>query len=436
MIGPTLAIVDDDRDFSVFLMKVAHGQGFRTRQFHTVAEATYWLASNDADLTILDMALPDGTGLDVLERLPPDRHGQIVFVSGTGDAEQIRRAVASPATGFIGKPVGTDTLERLLRKVQQDFRSRHREHQPGDGALLGDSAAMLRVRQDIAHVAATGLNVLILGETGTGKELVARAIHARSGRLGRLTCVNCGAVPADLLASQLFGHERGAFTGACGRHIGVFEQATGGTLFLDEIGEMPPALQVYLLRVLETGSVVRVGGSAETPVDARIVAATSRLPGEGMLREDLFYRIGHYLIELPPLRARGNDIQLLAHRFIAALNVRHGGPPKQLDPTCIDRLHSHPWPGNVRELLAATERAYLRSRDGRVHINPFAPGRRHAESDDVVRFRIGTPLQEIEDEMLRRTLAFHGGDKTATARSLGVSVRTVHNHLARARLHG
>jgi len=295
---------------------------------------------------------------------------------------------------------------------------------------------MHRVRQDILRVAPTGMNVLVLGETGTGKELVARAVHAHSGRTGKLVCVNCGAMPAELMASQLFGHERGAFTGAASRHAGVLEQAHGGTLFLDEIGEMPAALQVYLLRVLETGSVVRVGGSGEIPVDVRIVAATNRLPADGALRDDLFYRLGQYVIELPPLRARGNDVRLLAHRFVARLNDKYGGPPKRLDPAGIARLSSYPWPGNVRELMAATERAHVSASGPWVDINPRALAARAPDDGDSVRFRIGTPLQVVEEEMLRRTLAFHDGDKTATARTLGISVRTVHNHLARSRRHG
>ncbi|MBN8768986.1 MAG: sigma-54-dependent Fis family transcriptional regulator [Stenotrophomonas nitritireducens] len=436
MTAPTLAIVDDDPDFSVFLTRVARSAGFLTHQFHTVSEASFWLSSNEVDLTILDMALPDGTGLDILGRIPADRHGQIVFVSGTSDTEQIRRAVASPATEFIGKPVGTIALEQLFRRVQEDLQCRRHGKDDAGLDLVGESAPMRRVKHDILRVAPTDMNVLVLGETGTGKELVARAVHAHSGRSGKLICMNCGAVPAELMASQLFGHERGAFTGAANRHAGFLEQADGGTLFLDEIGEMPAALQVYLLRVLETGTVVRVGGTGEIPVDVRVVAATNRLPDEGMLRDDLFYRLGHYLIELPPLRARGDDIRLLASRFVALLNDKYGGPPKRLDPAGIARLLRHAWPGNVRELMAATERAYLNASGPMVDINPLALARRAPDGGDVVQFSIGTPLQDIEEEMLKRTLAFHGGDKTATARSLGVSVRTVHNHLARTRLHG
>nr|WP_225540849.1 sigma-54 dependent transcriptional regulator [Xanthomonas sp. XNM01] len=436
--APVLAIVDDDRDFGACLADVAERVGIRTRLLPSLAEAVPWLAGNDADLTMLDMTLPDGTGLELLERLPLKRHGQIVFVSGTNDAESIRRAVSTTATEFISKPLREDVLERLLQTTQDRYRQRL---QPPGTPLLGLSPAMDAVRADIARVAPTGLNVLIAGETGTGKELVAAAIHQASGRRGRLVSVNCGALPAELMASQLFGHERGAFTGANARHAGFFEQAAGGTLFLDEIGEMPPALQVYLLRVLETRRIVRVGGTEEVPVDVRIVAATQRgmqtLGTDPGLRPDLFYRLGRYVIEMPPLRARGEDVFLLADAFIDALNREHRGD-KRLDPRCRTGVMRHAWPGNVRELMAATERAYLVSDGDLVNVVPLphtmaAPPVEDASS---VLFRVGMSLQEIQDAMLHRTLAFHGGDKTATARSLGVSVRTIHNQLARSRGHG
>jgi len=434
--GPTLAIVDDDLDFSMLLANFARRKGFRTQQLYSVAEAGSWLRQNDVDLTLLDMGLPDGTGLDIIECVPRDHRGQIVFVSGTDDPDQIRRAVATPASAFLGKPLREDALERLLAQTRARFESRRRGQRRADGGLLGDSPAMRRVREDIARVAPSRASVLITGETGTGKELVARALHGASGRRGRMISVNCGAVPPDLLASQLFGHERGSFTGAVGRHLGYFEQAAGGTLFLDEIGEMPPMLQVYLLRVLETGRVVRVGGSEEIPVDARIVAATHR-SDRGALRDDVYYRIARYPIDLPPLRQRGGDIELLANAVVHRLNRESGDDHKQLDPACVPALMRHPWPGNVRELVAATERAYLHSTGPQVHVAPIHPGTgRHSDGDpDAVQFRVGMTFQEVEEAMLGRTLAFHRGDKTATARTLGVSVRTIHNHVARRR-HG
>ncbi|MBP3983383.1 sigma-54-dependent Fis family transcriptional regulator [Pseudoxanthomonas helianthi] len=437
MNAPTLAIVDDDHDFGLFLASIAKRRGFQTQQFHTVAEACPWLNRNDAELTMLDMALPDGTGFDVLKSRPPEHRGRIVFVSGTGDADEIRRAVASPADEFLGKPLEEGAIDRLLSQAHARFSSRMKGQLDHGRLLIGESAAMMQVREDIGRVAPTRLSVLIAGETGTGKEMVARAIHQESGRRGRMVSVNCGAVPADLLASQLFGHERGAFTGANSRHRGYFEQAEGGTLFLDEIGEMPAALQVYLLRALETGSIVRVGGTEEVALDVRIIAATHRIQtGEpGPLRDDLYYRLARFPIEIPPLRARGADIELLANSFVHALN-REYEEDRRLDPACLPRLLAYAWPGNVRELMSATERAYLRSPNSLVHVTPIGCREHSAIEADRICFRPGMTFRQMEDEMLRHTLAYHRGDKTAAAKSLGVSVRTIHNHLARLRSHG
>jgi DNA-binding NtrC family response regulator len=318
------------------------------------------------------MVLPDGSGLDVIHRVPSDHRGQIVFISGTNDPDQIRRAVATPASEFIGKPVCEETLHRLLERSYARFEERARHEARLSRTLLGESAEMRRVRQDIERAGPSQVNVLITGVTGTGKELVARALHEASNRPGNLVSVNCGAVPADLLASQMFGHERGSFTGAFARHLGWFEQAEGGTLFLDEIGDMPPALQVYLLRVLETQCITRVGGNQEIPVDVRVIAATHSAFGPGM-RDDLYYRLARYVIALPPLRKRGSDVELLASSFVHRLDTGTAGPLRQLDPMCIPLLHRHPWPGNVRELAAAVEQAYLQGSGGRVFVQPQSP---------------------------------------------------------------
>ena len=309
--------------------------------------------------------------------------------------------------------------------------------------LVGESRAIRRMRQEIAKIAGSDVSVLITGETGTGKELVARALHRASGRRGPLVAVNCGAVAPDLLASQLFGHERGSFTGANARHIGVFEQAQHGTLFLDEIAEMSPQMQVYLLRVLESGAVTRVGGSSEITVAARVVAATNRYPhsaiADGLLREDLYYRLAGYEIALPPLRDREDDILLLVHAFLDELNASNG-TRRELDPRCEDALRQHGWPGNVRELRSAISRAYLTADGDHIALFPQRSGavtaggvhddRMHDDSMQLV-FRVGMTYAEMETAMLMKTLAHEGGDKHATAAALGVSTRTIHNQLAR-----
>lgn len=436
MSTPCMAIIDDDLAFASLASDYASRKGFATKSIHSANEARLWLADNDPDLTLLDIWLPDGDGFDIIESVPRDHSGRIVFVTGSTSAEHARRAVASPADAYLCKPLPPARLDELL----EDARHRHRLHadttMPGRFGLVGESPALRAVLRDIATVASYDTSVLILGETGTGKEVVARALHQLSRRRGRFVAINCGAVPAELLSSHLFGHERGSFTGATGRHTGYFEQADGGTLFLDEIGDMPAELQIYLLRVLEAGVVTRLGGSEEIPVNTRVIAATHRcldgVEGNG-LRPDLYYRLARFPLHLPALRERGGDVELLAQHFLRLLNRLHG-THKRLNSHCIDALRAYDWPGNVRELAGVVEHSYLRSGDEPVFIRPpSAAGGRHVAQDDMtVLFRVGMSWRQIQEEMLNKTLAFHGGDKTAAARSLGVSVRTIHNHLSRS----
>ncbi|MGQ4583009.1 sigma 54-interacting transcriptional regulator [Lysobacter sp. F60174L2] len=301
--------------------------------------------------------------------------------------------------------------------------------------MIGECDALRGVQDDLAKIAPTRASVLVTGESGTGKELVARALHRQSGRDGPFVAVNCGAIAPELLASHLFGHERGSFTGAASRHVGLFEQAHGGTLFLDEVAEMPPPLQVYLLRVLETGLLTRVGGTESIAFDARVIAATNRDPmvaiDEGRLREDLFYRLADFIVVLPPLRSRGDDRLLLANHFIDRFNAEHGAD-KRLSRESLHVLHGYDWPGNVRELRSAIQRACILGDGDRVdlHEPPPHPVGGEAEADSV-NFRVGMSYAEVEREMLLKTLARYGNDKTRTARALGVSVRTIHNQLGR-----
>jgi DNA-binding NtrC family response regulator len=387
------------------------------------------------DLSLLDVQLPDGSGFDVIQKCALDDYGKIVFLTGDPAGEGVLPASSLPASDYLTKPLSPEKLDQLLREVS--IRVARRGPRSGDATygLIGECAAMQRVRREIARIAPIPVPVLLTGETGTGKELVARAIHRASARRGPFVAVNCGAIAPDLLASQLFGHERGSFTGASTRHIGVFEQAQHGTLFLDEIGEMPAQMQVYLLRVLESGLVRRVGGSAEIAVAARVIAATNRDPqaaiAEGKLRQDLYYRLAVYEIALPPLRERGEDIVLLANAFLDQLNADHGNR-RVLDPHCLDALRSHGWPGNVRELRSAVSRAYLIADDDVLTLDPPRHGPPCPSDGDLV-FRVGMSYAEMETAMLMKTLAHFGGDKRATAAALGVSTRTIHNQLARLR---
>jgi DNA-binding NtrC family response regulator len=325
--------------------------------------------------------------------------------------------------------------------------------------MVGRTPRMHELFDEVQRVAPLDVGVLVQGESGTGKELVTRAIHQLSGRRGKFVAVNCGALAPDLLSSQLFGHERGSFTGATQAHAGFFEQAEGGTLFLDEITEMPPSLQVYLLRVAETHRLTRVGGSRDIPVDVRIVAASNRdlqhAVATGALRSDLYFRLLEFPLLVPPLRERREDVPLLARHFMRELNARHGAR-KRLSERALDELSTRYWPGNVRELQHVLQRQYIMSGDdGEIEaaIEAERPlyrrssDRRRQDDDakgaaaqtnthDTLHFNVGATLEHVERTVVLATLAHCHNDKPKTARMLGISLKTVYNKLERYRAHG
>jgi len=303
--------------------------------------------------------------------------------------------------------------------------------------MIGESAAMNVVRCLVERVAPTDATVLISGESGSGKEPVAQSIHQRSARrAGAFIAVNCGAIPATLIEAELFGYERGSFTGAARSHEGVFERASGGTLFLDEVTEMPSEMQTRLLRLLETRKFFRVGGSQEVDTDVRVVAATNRCPihaaQSGVLREDLLYRLAVFPIVLAPLRERGDDVLLLAQYFLDGLNER-SGTQKRLTPAALDVLVRHSWPGNVRELKNAIERAFILSDDAlSLEILPVraAPAAGDATAATGVSVPLGTTLAQAERQVIEATLAHWNGNKSRSAQALGCSLKTLYNKLA------
>ena len=303
------------------------------------------------------------------------------------------------------------------------------------GPLVGESPEMVEVAERLRRIARSPAAVMLVGESGTGKEVAAQVLHTCSARShGPFVSVNCGAIPANLVEAELFGYERGAFTGAVRQHAGYFERASGGTLFLDEITEMPIDLQAKLLRVLESGRMVRVGGTEEIAIDVRIVTATNHSTDAAVrnrhLREDLFYRLAVFLVRLPPLRLRGDDIELLADAFLAQLN-RENGTVKRFDPTTLTVARTHAWPGNVRELKNCVERSYVLSDDVvRLDVQPALNIADNAlDSGDCVRLAIGTTMADAERELLLATLRHCGGNKRRTADVLGVSLKTVYNKL-------
>lgn len=303
------------------------------------------------------------------------------------------------------------------------------------GALFGGSDAMLSLYEQIERVALTDATALIIGESGTGKELIARTIHDFSARRDApFIAVNCGAIPDNLLEAELFGHERGSFTGAAQARVGYFEHAKGGTVFLDEVTEMAPVRQVKLLRALETGRFFRVGGSEEVVSDVRILAATNRDPAtavkENGLREDLMYRLAVFPLRAPPLRERENDRELLAEHFLAKLNTQHG-TTKLFSKRAIETMRGYSWPGNVRELKNAVYRAYILAEETvelpHPHLNSRA--KRPITQGDAMSIWVGTPLVDAQRQIILATLKHCGGDKRKTAKALGVSLKTLYNRL-------
>ena len=302
--------------------------------------------------------------------------------------------------------------------------------------MVGDSPVMQSVSNQIRLVARADVTVMVVGESGTGKELAANAIHDLSERRrGPFLAVNCGAIPANLAEAELFGYEKGSFTGAQRQHIGHFERVTGGTLFLDEVTEMPPELQVKLLRVLETGRFVRVGGSEEIDVDVRLITATNRDPyqavREGHLREDLLYRLAVFPLNLPALRERGDDVIRLGEYFLDLLNAKYSAA-KRYTPAALAQLRAHHWPGNVRELRNCIERSFIMS-DEEVDLEINRPGPvtgPRVGSDGCVRVPLGSTVADAEREMILATIDHCGGNKRKAADVLGISVKTVYNKLA------
>ncbi len=440
---PTTAsvlLVDDDPQFFTIVQALAERKGCSLTGAGSLAQALRLTERQRFDLILVDLSLPDGSGLELLNQLHPEQAGQVVVVTGHPSVETAVRALRLPVLDYLIKPIRGEQLQHMLDGAVASAALRAEESSAEDqcGDLIGRTTVMHQLFEQIRRVAPLDVTVLIHGESGTGKELAARAIHQYSDRSGRFVAVNCGAIAPELLTSQLFGHERGSFTGAVRDHAGFFEQAQGGTLFLDECTEMPLQLQTHLLRVLEERDVTRVGASASRPVDVRVIAATNREPlqavRDGALRADLYYRLMDFPLAMPPLRSHPSDIPLLAQRFLDRFNRRHG-THRRFAPDATNRLMAHDWPGNVRELKHVIHRAWVMSGD-ELEIGRQQPlnslGSMHAARDpNAMPFRVGMTIEEMERQMLLRTLAHFDNDKTRTAEALGISLKTIYNKLSR-----
>ncbi|HEV8441234.1 MAG TPA: sigma-54 dependent transcriptional regulator [Methylomirabilota bacterium] len=405
-------------------------------------------------LVIADLGMPIVDGLGLLRALRAYQPEiPVVILTGSGGIETGLSAMQEGAYDCVTKPVDASRLRVVLERALEDGRARkelgrlRRQMRGayGTGVLVGHSAAMQHVQRLIEMAAPTPAPVLITGETGTGKELVARTLHTLSARAsGPFIAVNCSAIPETLLEGEMFGHEKGAFTGAFERRAGCFEVAHGGTIFLDEVAEMSPATQAKLLRVLEQGAVRRVGAKSELKVDVRVLAATNKDPAtaikEGALREDLYYRLNVLNIALPPLRERNEDIPLLVEEFIREFDTKYEKRIKGVDDEALQLLRAHPWPGNVRELRNTIERAIIACPGDVVTASGLRPGpvrRRAAASErgDTITVSLGAPLRDVEREVILGTLAWANDNKTRAAQILGISQKTLYNKL-RAYNHG
>lgn len=435
-------LVEDDPHARAAVLECVEAAGFDVVTATDRTTALAELAVSEFDLLLCDVFLPDGTCFDVLregDHASADLY--VILMSGDLDATRAFSGDKLRSMKFVAKPLDFEafraTLDEVAATLAKDKRSDSADVVRGADRILGSSEAMERVRDLARRVAPSDFSVYIQGESGVGKELVARAIHEMSPRRKQpFVAVNCGAIPDSLVDSELFGHERGAFTGANARRAGVFEQANGGTLFLDEIAEMPVELQVRLLRALEENVVRRVGGNKDIQIDVRIISATNRdfasAIESGDFREDLFYRLCVMPITIPPLRVRSGDVAELVDHFLA-LHGRKSGERLEFGEEALERLSRHPFPGNVRELRNVVQRAILLA-DGEIGVEHLHLQKSEFGGDttgDPTRLivRVGDSIADAERRLIQATIDHEGGDKRAAAVSLGVSLRTLYNRL-------
>jgi len=436
---PHALIVDDDLSFQLGFAEAIRQEGFTASTTATLAEARAELGRQMPDVVFFYLHLPDGSGLDLLGDLDGS-HPETVLITGQASVETAVEALRRGASDYLTKPVDFARVKMVLanvartRELKQEIGSLRTElRRLGRfGLLIGSSAPMQKVYDLLAKVAKTEATILITGETGTGKELVAQTVHRMSRRNREpFLPLNCGAVSPNLIESELFGHERGSFTGADRVHKGFFERAHRGTLFLDEVTETPLELQVKLLRVLETSTVNRVGGTETMKVDVRVIAATNRRPeeavAEGKLREDLHYRLNVFPIHLPTLWERREDIELLAEHFLALLN-KDEGTSKKFTQTAIDRLRSHRWPGNVRELRNVVQRAFILAEED-IGIDAIPLGVPEQAAGSSLNLKVGTSVAEAERRLILATLEQFGNDKKKAAEVLQISLKTLYNRI-------
>jgi DNA-binding NtrC family response regulator len=438
-------IVDDEPAIREVLEMILQEWGYDVRLAVDGNQAKELVESYDPEIVISDVVMPQLSGLDLLRCLKAGNPTRpVILVTAHASIDLAVESMKQGAQDFITKPMDYPKLRAILKAAESDIETRQTsrkltsqlERGSGFGEFVGTSKAMREVYDLIQSLSSTDASAIITGESGTGKELAARTIHRLSKRAdGPFIAVNSAAIPETLIESEVFGHEKGAFTGAVGTRPGCFELASGGTLFLDEIGEMPLQLQPKLLRVLEDGKVRRLGGKQEFEFDVRVIAATNQEPRnaiqEGRLREDLYYRLTVFTVHLPPLRDRKEDIPLLAQHFIGEFNKKHGTSVEALRDDSMDMLMTYSWPGNVREFRNVMERAMILSKGEWIesfHLPPYLRNPTTESSSKIV-LPLGITAAEAERELILKTLENTNHNKAEAARQLGLDVKTIRNKL-------
>ncbi len=461
-------IVEDDVDSAQMMAALVASDNFTVATAHNLGDARRQLALQPPDIVLLDLQLPDGSGMSLFDDPELLAQSEVVLITGHASLDTSIQALRLGAADYLVKPVSPKQLHGILSRVMRPSALKAElatltakwKDTGTFGHLWGRSPPMRRVYEQISRVAVTAVTVFITGESGTGKELVAKTVHDLSRRRKRpFLAINCGAISPNLIESELFGHEKGSFTGADRQHQGFFERAHGGTLFLDEVTEMPPELQVKLLRVLETGTFQRVGSTQALEADVRVIAASNRPPetavAAGKLREDLLYRLNVFPIVCPPLRERADDIGLLAEHFLAEVSQAEG-VNKRFTREAITKLERYRWPGNVRELRNVVQRSYVMTTGDVITEEwlptngPTSPGAAAAAhtatsahggaseapaqpaslpNANTITVQVGTSIAEAERQLILATFAHCGHNKERTAAALGISLKTLYNRL-------
>ena len=443
-----ILVVDSDAKSGRALQKLISSWGYDAILEQNGSPDLAAIAKTDPAVIVDSPNLLSGRGFDVLRHVKTQQTEiPVILLAESGSVELAIRAIQEEgAFYYFEKPVDANKLRVVLDRAveltearrENELLRRQLQDHGTFGELVGNSAPMREVYSLVDQLASSSASVLITGESGTGKELIARTIHQLSPRRDKpFIGINCSAIPETLMESELFGHEKGAFTGAASTRVGCFELADGGTLLLDEISEMPPVLQAKLLRVIEERSLRRLGSNREIEIDVRLLAATNKTPEEsvakGTLREDLLYRLNVFRIQLPGLKDRKEDLPLLAQYLVTKLAEKHSRPARFLSPAAISALEFHDWPGNVRELRNVIERAVVICSGEQIERHHFAPypidQREYLRKEDTITLPVGTPLEEVERQMILRTVQKTKNNKTRAAELLGISLKTLHNKL-------